>query len=267
MEIRKIITVFLIGCVACIGFAGMCRYIIIKEENSKVVEKEQQVEQNLISTTKAPEIQFTMPPKKEKEEATISVSNVPLEERKEEPQIQATITQEPSIEVVQETENEVLELPTVAPPTTAPTEVPITPTEVPVLITPTPMPQITPIPQIDEEPIVTTAPIVEEVHIHDFEKAVWELPTCEKGGYYNNICKICGLVESVSQEPLPHEVEDNIIQEGNCMEDRVIQHVCKNCGTQVQSDTRYPLYDVHQWGVEEVDGVILEYCERCGVVK
>lgn len=274
MEIRKIITVLLVGCVACIAFAGMCRLAVMRGENKEMVEKEQSEEQTMISITNAPQIQLTMPPKKEEEEVIVSVTMAPMEERTEEPQIQATKAPKSSIEAVQETEDEMLKLPIAAPPTTAPTEVPImTSTEVSVPIAQTQVPQITdmpattPIPQSVQEPIATTVPMVEEVHIHDFEKAVWELPTCEKGGYYNNICRICGLEESVSQEPLPHEVEDIVIQEGNCMEDRVIRHVCKICETQVQSDTRYPLYDEHKWGVEEVDGVMLEYCERCGVVK
>ncbi|MBR4083507.1 MAG: hypothetical protein IKK33_04395 [Lachnospiraceae bacterium] len=273
---RKIITVLLIGCMACIAFAGVCRYVTISGENKKVIGNEQQDEQALISTTEVPQIQVTMAPEKDREEAAVPITMAPVEETEvplkkekqveeittEAPQVQTTMTPETSSEGLQEIEKEILKLSTEAPPTTAPTEVPtIAPTEVPAPIVQTQVPQIT------EIPTTTPAPIVEEVHIHDFEKAVWELPTCEKGGYYNNICKICGLEESVSQEPLPHEKEDILIQEGNCMEDRVIRHVCKNCGTQVESDTRYPLYDVHQWGVEEVDGVMLEYCERCGVVK
>ena len=102
---------------------------------------------------------------------------------------------------------------------------------------------------------------------HDFEKSIWELPTCKKGGYYNNICKRCGLVECVTQEPLPHQVEDITIQVGNCMEDTVIQHVCKECGIQVRDETRYTPYDVHAWQNEEIDGVSVTYCERCGVVR
>lgn len=102
---------------------------------------------------------------------------------------------------------------------------------------------------------------------HDFIKSVWELPTCMKGGYYNNVCKRCGLVECVTQEPLPHEAEDILIQEGNCMEDTVIQHVCKVCGVKVKNDTRYTLYDVHLWVNIEVDGETVNCCERCGVTK
>ena len=108
---------------------------------------------------------------------------------------------------------------------------------------------------------------VQEEHVHEYKKAIWELPTCQKGGYYNNICISCGYVECVTQEALPHEVEDQVVQEGNCMEDTVIEHVCVNCGIKVKSDTRYTAYDIHQWTKEEVDGVILEYCENCGVTK
>ena len=102
---------------------------------------------------------------------------------------------------------------------------------------------------------------------HVFEKEVWELPTCQKGGYYNNICTRCGLVECVSQNPLAHEVEDFVLQEGNCMEDTIIQHKCKNCGVQVQEDTRYTNYEVHNWTVGQVDGIEITYCEWCGVAS
>lgn len=102
---------------------------------------------------------------------------------------------------------------------------------------------------------------------HDFVKSVWELPTCMKGGYYNNVCSRCGQVECVTQEPLPHEVEDILVQEGNCMEDTVIQHICKVCGMKVKEDTRYTLYDVHSWTSMEIDGEEITYCERCGVAK
>ncbi len=102
---------------------------------------------------------------------------------------------------------------------------------------------------------------------HVFEKEVWELPTCQKGGYYNNICTRCGLVECVSQNPLAHEVEDIVLQEGNCMEDTIIQHKCKTCGVQVQEDTRYTNYEVHSWTVEQVDGIEITYCEWCGVAS
>lgn len=144
------------------------------------------------------------------------------------------------------------------------TPVPI-PQDTPVPIipdTPAPTPQVTPTPIPVQEPAVE-----EEVHSHEFEKFIWELPTCGKGGYYNNVCKICGFVECVSLEPLSHETEDIVIQEGNCMEDKVIRHVCKICGEQTESDTRYPEYDKHQWGSAEVDGVMVEYCEQCGITK
>ncbi len=102
---------------------------------------------------------------------------------------------------------------------------------------------------------------------HDFIKSVWELPTCQKGGYYNNICSRCGLVECVTQKPLPHGAEDILLQEGNCMEDTVIQHVCKMCGTQIKSDTRYTPYDTHLWVTAMIEGAEITYCERCGVAK
>ncbi|MBQ7777199.1 MAG: hypothetical protein IJ379_14875, partial [Lachnospiraceae bacterium] len=102
---------------------------------------------------------------------------------------------------------------------------------------------------------------------HAFEKAIWELPTCQKSGYYNNICARCGLVECITQNPLPHQVEDIVIQEGNCMEDTVIRHVCKQCGLQTESDTRAPVYDTHKWLTETVDGEVLTSCEWCGVAK
>ncbi len=102
---------------------------------------------------------------------------------------------------------------------------------------------------------------------HDFIKSVWELPTCMKGGYYNNVCNRCGQVECVTQEPLPHEVEDIPVQEGNCMEDTVIQHICRMCGLKVKSDTRYTPYDVHSWVTTMEDGMEITYCEWCGVAR
>ncbi len=135
---------------------------------------------------------------------------------------------------------------------------------------PTAEPQVTIAAQPTREPCLIIEPQIMQppiTHVHDFEKYVWELPTCQKGGYYNNICKTCGETECVSQEPLPHEVEDVVVHEGNCMEDTIIEHICKNCGFKVQSDTRYTVYDKHLWISEEVDGEIVEYCERCGVSR
>ena len=101
---------------------------------------------------------------------------------------------------------------------------------------------------------------------HDFNTSVWETATCLKGGYYNNTCRRCGLVESVTEAPLPHDVEDILIQEGNCMQDTVIRHICKSCGQQVESDTRYTT-EVHKWVCAVVDGREVFYCEWCGVVQ
>lgn len=168
-------------------------------------------------------------------------------------------------------------------PTPKPTAIP-TPKETPIpKETPTPLPAITdtpspviaatPLPVITNTsaPSATPVPEVtdkkEEEHVHQFEKSVWELPTCEKGGYYNNVCKECGVVECVTQDPIPHEVEDLVIQEGNCMEDRVIQHICKMCEQPVKSDTRYTVYDKHSWTTELIDGVEAEYCAWCGITK
>ena len=86
------------------------------------------------------------------------------------------------------------------------------------------------------------------------------------GGYYNNICQKCGLVECVALEALSHEIEDVVVQEGNCMEDTVIRHVCTLCGQQIGSDTRYTPQD-HAWTKEVVDGKEVECCNLCGVVK
>ena len=102
---------------------------------------------------------------------------------------------------------------------------------------------------------------------HDFVKSVWESPTCQRGGYYNNTCQRCGLVECVTEDPLPHDVEDKTIQEGNCMQDTIIRHVCRQCGTQVASDTRYTVYDLHNWIVEVVDGGQVTCCADCGIMK
>ena len=71
----------------------------------------------------------------------------------------------------------------------------------------------------------------------------------------------------MTQAPLPHEVEDIVVQEGNCMEDTVIRHICKQCGVQVESDTRYTVYDAHSWVTERVDNMEVTYCERCGLAR
>ena len=174
----------------------------------------------------------------------------------------------------------------------SPTPVPIPKETAPPVVTVKPVPEVTNTPA----PIITTSPIpvvvetevpkvvlapaptapptptpevpkTKEEHVHEFEMSVWELPTCQKSGYYNNVCKSCGVVECITQEPIPHEVEDIVVQEGNCMEDRVIRHICKMCEQQVKSDTRYTVYDKHLWNTEWVDGIEVEYCEWCGVAK
>ena len=133
-------------------------------------------------------------------------------------------------------------------------------TTTPIIVQPTaPTAVSTPSPEVPEKE--------EEEHVHEFEMYIWELPTCLKGGYYNNICKECGLVESVTQEPIGHEVEDIVIQEGNCMEDQIIRHICKMCEQPVKSDTRYTVNDKHLWMMEQVDGADVECCVRCGVTK
>jgi hypothetical protein len=101
---------------------------------------------------------------------------------------------------------------------------------------------------------------------HDFVKSVWEVATCLKSGYYNNVCQRCGLVEMTTENPLPHDVEDVVIQEGNCMEDRVLRHICRSCGLQVESDTRYVVQE-HKWSKEMVDGIEVSVCKWCGVVQ
>lgn len=109
--------------------------------------------------------------------------------------------------------------------------------------------------------------VVQSALGHDFVKSIWELPTCQKGGYYNNICNRCGVVECVTQEPLPHEIKDIVLQEGNCMSDTVIQHICELCGVKVKTDTRFTNYDAHNWITEKVDGMEVVYCEWCGIVE
>ena len=129
---------------------------------------------------------------------------------------------------------------------------------------PVPTPTISP----EEEKQDVTQPEQEDACAfgHDFSTSVWETATCLKSGYYNNICRRCGLVESVTEEPLPHDVEDILIQEGNCMQDTVIKHICKSCGQQVQSDTRYTP-EIHKWCCTVIDNKEVVYCEWCGIVQ
>lgn len=245
----------LLGCVFCFGFV-----VILNGTQSKDT-----VANNPIQST-TEETAST----ESREETSATESDVQLTQ---EPVPIATVVRESEeSDSEQEHSSEETMAPTIVP-TSAPSpkrEETETVQNTPQSISPTTVPQVTqePGPQSTPAPVTTKEPIVEEeVHVHEFEKAIWELPTCQKGGYYNNICKVCGFEESVTQEPLPHQVKDIIIQEGNCMEDRVIRHICSECDIQVRSDTRYPLYDLHQWTMEDVDGAMVECCERCGVVK
>ncbi len=101
---------------------------------------------------------------------------------------------------------------------------------------------------------------------HTYEKSVWESATCLKSGYYNNVCQVCGLVEMVTENPLPHDVEEVVVSEGNCMEDRVVRHICKSCGQQVGTDERISVSE-HEWSKETVDGNEVCVCKWCGVVE
>lgn len=102
-------------------------------------------------------------------------------------------------------------------------------------------------------------------HEHSFVKTVWESATCQKRGYYNNVCSECGLVECVTEPMLDHVVENVVVQEGNCMEDTIIRHVCIYCGLQVKEDTRYTVTKAHDWVEESVDGKTVTCCVRCGI--
>lgn len=101
---------------------------------------------------------------------------------------------------------------------------------------------------------------------HDFRKSIWESATCLKGGYYNNICERCGLVECVSEAQLPHEPERITVQEGNCMEDTVIRHICRNCGQQTDADIRYTPR-IHEWCTLTDEEGEVTYCVRCGITQ
>lgn len=103
------------------------------------------------------------------------------------------------------------------------------------------------------------------VHEHAFVKTVWESATCEKSGYYTNVCSECGWEENVQEGPLNHETEAVVVREGNCMEDTVILHVCKICRQQIGQETRYTEVEKHEPVEEDVDGVTITYCLRCGI--
>lgn len=103
-------------------------------------------------------------------------------------------------------------------------------------------------------------------HKHVFVKTVWEDATCEKSGYYANVCKECGLEENVQETPISHETEEIVVQVGNCMEDTIIHQVCKYCGQQIGEEFRYTESDKHEPIEENVDGTVIICCARCGVV-
>lgn len=103
-------------------------------------------------------------------------------------------------------------------------------------------------------------------HVHDYIRGVWESPTCQKSGYYNNICKECGVVECVMQEPISHESKEIVLQEGNCMSDTIIRHECTMCGMQTLPDTHYTENNLHNWLTEQIEGTEVTYCTWCGVV-
>ena len=260
MEIKKVLYVLLIGVVLCLIFAGILQCVKDAGREEEMVNQ----------PTATPYVQVgSVPVEVPTDVPVIQVMQVTAKPVEEPAKISTDVpTVEPTVVPTETPTEEPTEVPTEVP-TKVPTEVPTEmPTKEPPKKTMAPEATQAPLPQSTNTPMPTQEPPAEEEeHVHEFEKAVWELPSCQKGGYYNNICKTCGFEESVTQEPLPHQVEDVIIQEGNCMEDRVIRHICTECETQIGSDTRYPLYDKHQWGTEEVDGELVEYCERCGVVK
>lgn len=101
---------------------------------------------------------------------------------------------------------------------------------------------------------------------HAFVKTVWESATCEKSGYYTNVCKECGWEENVQEAPLSHETQEVVVQVGNCMEDTIIRQECKHCGQQIGEEIRYTEVEKHEFLEENVDGVVITCCMRCGVV-
>ena len=217
--------------------------------------------------------------KEEKTEPLPEITNTPVPIITPSPIPEVVETETPKVVLTQTPTPVPTSVPTSAPtpvptsvPTSAPTPVPTSvPTSAPTPV-PTSVPTSAPTPIPTPAPVVSSTPLpevpeIKEEHVHEFKMSVWELPTCQKSGYYNNVCESCGVVECITQEPIPHEVEDIIIQEGNCMEDTVIRHICKMCEQQVKSDTRYTVYDKHLWVKEWVDGVEIEYCEWCGVAK
>ncbi len=106
----------------------------------------------------------------------------------------------------------------------------------------------------------------EKKHEHSFIKTVWEEATCEKSGYYTKVCEECGWEENVQEAPLMHEIQEIMVQKGNCMEDTIIRQECKYCKQQIGEEIRYTEVDVHELLEETVNGVIVTYCGRCGVV-
>lgn len=105
-----------------------------------------------------------------------------------------------------------------------------------------------------------------KVHEHTFVKTVWESATCEKSGYYTRVCGECGLEENVQEAPLAHETQAVVVQKGNCMEDTIIRQICKFCQQQIGQEVRYTESEQHELIEDNVDGVIITYCLRCGVV-
>lgn len=112
-----------------------------------------------------------------------------------------------------------------------------------------------------------------ECGVHDWQWKSLSGPTCQEPYEVQEICARCEcLGEKVTVGPDEHTWEDTVVSNGNCIDPKVISHVCSVCGAEQPNTVNYEnrarmLHDFQSYSGSRVDreynAVIYYQCDKC----